>query len=168
MADGNSAALAQLYDHSSSLLYGLAMRMLRSPEDAEEIVHDAYARAWRTASSYDGERGSVLSWLVLMTRSIAIDRIRSRRRQPEPSRPEVLATLETPESTLVSNERAVRVRKAIRDLPDDQRKLLELAFFRGLSHTEIAETAALPLGTVKTRIRAGLLRLRVALEDVWL
>jgi RNA polymerase sigma-70 factor, ECF subfamily len=171
MATGEPAALADLYDKSSSTLYSLALRMVRTPEDAEEVVHDVYTRAWKTAGSYAETRGTVISWLILMTRSIAIDRLRSLRRHSKE-----LTTLEpgfdtpggspTPEVAVSGMERQARLRSAMEALVPEQRELIELAFFGGMTHYEVAETTGLPVGTVKTRIRTGLQRMRTALEDL--
>ncbi len=171
MAKGESEALADLYDRSSSVLFSLALRMVRSREDAEEVLHDVYARAWRTAGNYCESRGSVISWLILMTRSIAIDRLRSLRRHSKESTSlepgfDAPGGAPTPEAAVWDVERQIRLRSAMDGLVPEQRQLIELAFFGGLTHLEVAETTGLPVGTVKTRIRTGLQRMRTALEDL--
>lgn len=165
----DQAALAQLYDATSPALYAIALRMLANPHDAEEVVYDVYSRAWRNAPSYSEARGTVSTWLILMTRSLAIDRLRSLRRQPAANladAPEPASSADSPETRAESDQRSRRVQAALSRLPAEQRSLLELAFFSGLSHSEIAEQSTLPLGTVKTRIRSGLTRLRTELEDL--
>ena len=171
MAAGDHEALAGLYDRTCGLLYALALRILRNPADAEEVVHDAYARAWRNAGRYDAERGSVQTWLVLMTRSIAIDHIRSSRAAEDrtaPLEPVLDATPApgNPETDTVQSQRRHRIRQCLAQLPSEQRKVIELAFFSGYSHSELAARLGLPLGTLKTRIRLGLARLRFLLEDL--
>jgi RNA polymerase sigma-70 factor (ECF subfamily) len=154
MAAGDQAALGELYDATSSLIYGLALRMLSHAQDAEEVVSDVYMKAWRHAANYSRERGSVAAWLVMMTRSIAIDRIRQRR--PQQRGAPTLEEIAEPASRGPSEQ-------ALAELPAEQRSLLEMAFFSGLTHAELAEQTGIPLGTVKTRIRLGLQRLRGAL-----
>ena len=168
MAKGDQSALGELYDATSPLVYGLALRMLAKTEDAEEVTSDVYMKAWRHAANYSRERGSVPAWLVMMTRSLAIDRIRQRRshrdgvptldRVAEPASPGL-----SPEQQAVTIQDRFRIQRALAALPAEQRELLEMAFFSGRSHAELAEETGLPLGTVKTRIRLGLQRLRTAL-----
>lgn len=168
MADGDQAALGELYDATSSLIYGLALRMLGHAQDAEEVVSDVYMKAWRQAANYSRERGSVAAWLVMMTRSIAIDRIRQRRPQQRgaPTLEEIAEPASrgpSPEQEVLSTQTRFRIEQALGELPAEQRSLLEMAFFSGLTHAELAEQTGIPLGTVKTRIRLGLQRLRGAL-----
>ena len=171
MADGEESALGQLYDETSSLLFALLLRMLRSREDAEEAMLDAYSRAWRNASTFDPSRGSVTAWLVMMARSIAIDRIRASATRL--SKTEELidpaakpASGPGPEEDAWMGQQRERVQAALRRLPHEQRHAVELAFFSGLSHSELAGAIGAPLGTVKTRVRLGLARLRTLLEDL--
>lgn len=170
MAQGNQSALSQLYDQSSGLLYALALRITQNEEDAEEVLHDAYCRAWRTAGRYTDERSTVMSWLALITRSVAIDRLRSLRRHAPASTPISPGTeplsQDSPEAEASLGQRARRIRVALSGLPGEQRELIELAFFEGLSHSELATSFGLPLGTVKTRIRSGLVRLRESLKEL--
>lgn len=171
MAEGQQAALSDLYDQSSRVLYALALRVVRRAEDADEVIHDVYSRAWKNARSYDPARGSVLSWLALLTRSIAIDRLRSSARHLRSAHslddaPEPQFVAPSQEDAVFSSQRRVRIRSALRDLPAKQGELIESAFFDGLSHAELSDRYSLPLGTVKARIRTGLLRLRLALEDL--
>jgi RNA polymerase sigma-70 factor (ECF subfamily) len=152
MAAHEEAALGELYDLTSGLIYALAMRMLRRPEDAEEATLDAYTRAWKNASSYDPGRGSVTAWLVIMVRSIAIDRIRAGATQAAKtaplSDPAVSASDEVgPEASAWLGQQRRRVLEALDKLPVDQRRAIELAFYSGMSHTELAEATGVPLGT---------------------
>jgi RNA polymerase sigma-70 factor (ECF subfamily) len=171
MAAHEEAALGELYDLTSGLIYALAMRMLRKPEDAEEATLDAYTRAWKKASSYNPSRGSVTAWLVIMVRSIAIDRIRAGATQADKtaplSDPAVPASDENgPEASAWLGQQRRRVLEALDKLPVDQRRAIELAFYSGMSHTELAEATGVPLGTVKTRVRLGMKRLRELLDDL--
>ncbi len=170
MAQGNHAALSDLYDQSSGILYALALRIVRNANDAEEAVHDAYWRAWRYAGVYNAERGSVLSWLILMTRSSGIDRLRATKRHLAAhsidDHFQAESPLDSPETEVASNQKQHRIRAAIRQLSEDQREAIELAFFGGLTHAELAMQLNLPLGTIKTRIRTGLQRMRAALGDL--
>jgi RNA polymerase sigma-70 factor (ECF subfamily) len=170
MADEDHSALSELYDLSSGILYSMALSIVRNPEDAEETLHDAYWRAWRYARAYSEQRGSVLAWLILMTRTSAIDRLRAGKRHRAVASVELCGDTEStaisPEDEVVSNQRITRIRAAMRRLPEEQREVIQLAFFRGLTHSELAEHLGVPLGTIKTRIRTGLLRMRGALEDL--
>ena len=171
MAAGQESAMGELYDLTSGLVHGVALRMLENPQDAEEVVLDVYMKAWRNASTYSTDRGSVTAWLVMMARSVAIDRIRSRNAQPKTLEltnlefPEPAGAFATPEQATQERERQARVQLALRELPIEQREALILAFFGGLSHAELAERLGQPLGTIKTRIRLGLRRLRSLLGE---
>jgi RNA polymerase sigma-70 factor (ECF subfamily) len=170
IAAGDHAALAKLYDSTSRTVYGLALRIVAEPASAEEIALDVYLQVWRTAASYSSARGSVNAWLVTLTRSRAVDWTRSRqgrfqrRRQDLEALPEQIELAPSPEANQQTEERAVVVRKALRSLPKDQQTIVELGFFSELSHMEIAESLKLPLGTVKSRMRAGLKQLRIQLQ----
>jgi len=158
-------ALASLYDRHGSRLLGLAYRILGETGEAEEVVQEIFIWVWRSASSFDGGRGTVLAWLLVATRSRSIDRLRARRpaaragvrsleESPEPvSRQDI-------ESDAAGRQWEQACREAIRELPEDQRRAIELAYFDGLTQQEIAERTGSPLGTVKTRARLGLLKLR--------
>ena len=171
MAAGQESAMGELYDLTGGLVHGVALRMLENPQDAEEVVLDVYMKAWRNASTYSTDRGSVTAWLVMMARSVAIDRIRSRNAQPKTLEltnlefPEPAGAFATPEQATQERERQTRVQLALRELPIEQREALILAFFGGFSHAELAERLGQPLGTVKTRIRLGLRRLRSLLGE---
>lgn len=171
MAAGQQDAMAQLYDLTSPLVHGLTTRLLENPQDAEEVVLDVYMKAWRNAGQYSPERGSVIAWLVMMARTVSIDRIRSRQAQPRtvdfalPGLNEPQAIGASPEQRSLENEWRARVLAALRELPVEQREALWLAFFGGLSHAELAERLGQPLGTIKTRIRLGLRRLKNLLGE---
>jgi RNA polymerase sigma-70 factor (ECF subfamily) len=168
LARGEAEALAALYDRHARAVYSLALRILGEPREAEEVVQDVFTQAWTQAGRYDRGRGAVAAWLLMMARSRAIDRLRTRRSQPATAQdPELTFGMladagEGPERTTLSAERAARLRAALDGLPLVQRVPIELAFYEGLTHTEVAERLEVPLGTIKTRIRLGLLRLREA------
>jgi RNA polymerase sigma-70 factor (ECF subfamily) len=171
MAQGRQEALARLYDETSSMLNGLLLRILERPEDAEEVLLDVYMKAWKYAARYSDNRGSVQAWLMIMARNAAIDRIRQKRAQPrtlafEPeSMPEPESTDASPEEQTAERERRRRVQLVLNELPPEQREVVELAFFGGLTHAELAERLREPLGTIKSRIRMGLMRLRGLIEE---
>jgi RNA polymerase sigma-70 factor (ECF subfamily) len=165
IAGGQQAALAKLYDQSASLVYGLALRVLNNPADAEEVTLDVYSQVWRSAAAFDPARGSAMSWLVMIARSRAIDRVRRRmeRSQREQAMDDLAQARDRgtmPDEASVLNQRRQRVQAAMQSLPGEQRELIELAFFLGCSHSEIAERTGTPLGTVKTRLRLGMMKLR--------
>jgi RNA polymerase sigma-70 factor, ECF subfamily len=170
MARGDPDALADLYDRHSRLLYSLALRIVRLEADAEDVMQEVFAQVWRQASRYDGNRGTVIGWLVTLTRSRALDKLRRGRARPQATDgeqraqgvPDVSPGIDV---TLVSAEQASAVRAALEALPDNQRVPLELAYYEGLSQSEIAARLDVPLGTIKTRMRQALLRLRDAVAD---
>jgi RNA polymerase sigma-70 factor, ECF subfamily len=169
IAQGKPEALTHLYRETSSVLNGLALRML-NPADAEEVVLEVYEQVWRSAAKYDASRSRVLWWLSMLTRSRALDRLRSTKRRGavEEAAPETIEVVDTAlraEDGMLLSEQRQRVREALAELPADQRKAVELAFFSDLSHSEIAERLGIPLGTIKTRIRTALRRLRESLGD---
>lgn len=171
MAQGRQDALARLYDETSSVLNGLLLRILERPEDAEEVLLDVYMKAWKYAARYSEKRGSVQAWLMIMARNAAIDRIRQKRAQPktlafEPeATPEPESTEASPEEQTAERQRRRKVQIVLRELPPEQREVVELAFFGGLTHAELAEHLQEPLGTIKSRIRMGLIRLRGLIEE---
>ncbi len=167
--DKDEAAVSELYVRYGGPLYSLAYQVTRADRFAQEVVQEVFLAVWREAARFDPQRGAVSSWLFTMTRHKAIDLVRkeanvSRRQAPE-------AALETRHSDhdvdheAWLNIRRDRVQAAVSQLPELQRTCVELAFFRGLTHVEVAEELAIPLGTAKTRIRTGLLRLRDLLGD---
>jgi RNA polymerase sigma-70 factor (ECF subfamily) len=171
MADGDDFALATLYDVTSPTVHGLVLRIVRDTGAAEEVTIDAYTQAFRQAAHYDSHRGSPWAWLLTIARSRAIDRVRAERRRTQAQQPlETLAGLAgddpDPEASSSLTERARLVRAALARLSPDQRQAIEIAYFSGLSQSEIAERLGHPIGTVKTRIRTGLMRLREALTPL--
>lgn len=171
VARGDADALALLYDRHSRIIYSLAFRIVGDPPEAEEIVQDVFAQAWRQAERYDTSRGVVVAWLLMIARSRAIDRVRSRRGLPPlaPDGEKGLASMadpaEGPELQTLSTEQVRNLKRALDTLPLQQRMAIQLAFYEGLTHVEIAERLEEPLGTVKTRIRLGLLKLRSAVLE---
>lgn len=167
MVQGDQAALSQLYDRYARVMYSLAFKILGSVEEAEEAVLDVFAKAWRTAERYDASRSRVDSWLFLMTRSRSLDRLRQRQRQAKvveaaKSKAQVSSS-DVPNDALIIAERRTVVTQALAELPDEQRLVIELAYYKGFSQSEIAKQTGLALGTVKTRIRLGLRKLKQAL-----
>ncbi len=163
IAQGSEAALAELYDKTSSLVHGLICRMINDGAIAEEVTLDVYQQVWRQASSYDQTRASITGWLFTIARSRAIDRIRSEARHRAVAVEDYVAIPDPAPSPEENSEIALmrsRVQNGLRELPVEQREALLLAYFSGLSHSEIADRLQLPLGTVKTRIRLGMIRLR--------
>jgi RNA polymerase sigma-70 factor (ECF subfamily) len=165
----DASAFARLYDESSPALYGLALRILRNKADAEEILIDVFEQVWRTAGSFDSARGSVFGWLALLTRSRALDRLRIMDHKRAVQQQSLTAIFEVsspdplPDQRTASAERQQLIREALSGLPDEQRRAVELAFFSGLTHSEISTALGAPLGTIKTRIRAAMDKLRLAL-----
>lgn len=165
-ARGDRDAVMSLYDRFAPVLLAVAMRIAGGRAEAEDIVQEVFARAWREAATFDRARGSAVAWLVTLTRNRAIDAVRSRKRRTRHEddqtreEPAVVAPASTPELAVVDAERAAAVRVALESLRPEQRQVLELAYFSGLSHSEIAERLGQPLGTVKTRIAQAVKRLR--------
>lgn len=159
MARGDATALAELYDRHAGLVLGLALRIVRDRADAEDVVQEVFVQAWRTAGRYERRRGSPEAWLSVMARTRALDRLRrraARREEPDDAAPADTATPPLDEQ--------LAIRDALQALSADQRQALELAFYEGLTHSEIAARLDQPLGTVKTRIRTAMMRLRDRLD----
>jgi RNA polymerase sigma-70 factor (ECF subfamily) len=170
VAGGSADALERLYERHAATAFGLARRILARQDLAEEVVQDVFAQVWRQASRYDAARASVAGWIVLLTRTRAIDRLRALRARPDqelavgPSTSAPLVTPDrSPEQVAISSEDAQAVRAALDGLPDEQRSLVNLAYYEGLTHSEIAARTGVPLGTIKTRLRTALMTLRGAL-----
>lgn len=164
-------SLERLYDRYQSMVYHLALKILHSQESAEEVVYDVFWQVWKEADRYDARRGGVVAWIATIARSRAIDAFRARRGNPaaendQADPPVAIDPADGPEEMTSLGQRIVMVREALKDLSADQRAALELAFFTGLTHVEIAEQLAEPLGTVKTRIRSAMLRLRERLHPL--
>ncbi len=171
IAAGSESSLADLYDATSRMVLGLAARILRDPESAEEVTLDVYMQVWKQSATYSPARGKPSAWLLTIARSRAIDRLRSnqtRRTREEPlvAGFDAIASDDDPALASTRNDARRRVLAAIGTLPAEQRRAIELAFFPGLSHSEIAERLGEPLGTVKTRIRAGMMKLREILKPL--
>jgi RNA polymerase sigma-70 factor (ECF subfamily) len=156
---GDQSAMAVLYDRYSRLAYSVALRVLREPSAAEDVIQDVFMQLWRNPDSFTAARGNLGSWLAVVTRNRSIDTLRRKR----PATPIDDVPLVAPGDLADEAERSTlmeRARAGMQSLPREQRKTLEMAFFDGLSHTEIADMTGIPLGTVKTRIRTALLSLR--------
>ena len=168
VAAGEEAALEELYHRYSGPLYALAVQVALTDRFAQEVVQDVFLTLWRQAGRYDPERGAVSSWLFALTRNKAIDLLR---RENVPTRrtgeidPELAASGEEVDEVAWQGIRREHVLHALTQLPEAQRTTVELAFLGGLTHVEIAERLSIPLGTTKTRIRSGLLRMRSILGE---
>ena len=163
IANQDAASLAELYDRYRGLAYAIALRVVRDQQRAEDVVQDAFLSVWRKAGSFTAGRGSVRTWLTSVVRNRAIDVVRARRESAADDEPTLLA-IRDPRPPV--EEQVVRaldgelLRSAMAELPEEQRHAIGLAFFGGRSHAEIAAATNLPLGTVKSRIRLGMHRLR--------
>jgi len=172
---GDQQAFSQLYDLSSTLLYTLALRILGSREEAEELLQDVYLEVWRKVARYDVGRGTPVAWLITLTRSRAIDRLRARTARgqqrtdslEQDTASQVRDTGPSPFETQADQELRLAVGSAMTSLPTAQQQAIELAYYEGLSHMEIAARLNQPLGTVKTRIKLGMSKLRDTLRHCW-
>jgi len=163
------SAFEQLYNRHSRIVYSLVLRILQQAGTAEEVVQDVFLQLWRNAARYDAARGPFVPWLLTLARNRALDHLRlksERQRRKEDQTEELPPVTVAPEyeKQLDEKRRAERVRALLGVLSPQQRRAIELAYFQGLSHTEIAETLKEPLGTVKSWIRNGLLRLKEGLQ----
>jgi len=174
VAEAQADALGELYDRYSRLVYSLALHILRDPESAEEVTQDVFFRVWEKAETYRVEQARVSTWLTSIARNRSIDLLRRREIRPEghsqaweelPPGAIPIADGHAPEHLAEQNLQAQRVQAAMAGLPPEQRQALALAFFNGLSHSEIAEALGEPLGTVKTRIRMAMQKLRASLGE---
>ncbi|GAC1516826.1 MAG: sigma-70 family RNA polymerase sigma factor [Gemmatimonadaceae bacterium] len=166
MSQGDEQALGKLYDRWSPTVHALATHMLRDATEAEEIVEETFWQAWRQASRYEAVRGSASTWLITIARSRALDRIRALRRSREDPDVDgtIFDTIATdsldPSAVAEAGDRRAQIVRALGELPKEQREALEFAYFGGLSQTEISDRTGIPLGTVKTRMRLALQKLR--------
>lgn len=168
MARGDESGLGALYDAAASRVYSLALRITRSSAAAEDVTAEVFHQSWRNAGSFDAARGSVMTWLLTMCRSRAIDHLRRRDEAESHAEPELLAeatTADDPQELLSALESHSALRAALNDLAPVQRQMIALAFYRGLSHQEIADHCQMPLGTVKTHVRKAIERLRLAVSE---
>ena len=161
---GDETALASLYDRYSGIVYSVASRILNDDGAAEEVLQDIFYQLWRTASNFDESRGGLAGWLLVSARNRAIDRLRRRKVLVGLDEERPVAVKSDLESAAAQGELMEKVTGALLALPEAQRAALELAYFEGLTHTEIAERTREPLGTIKTRLRAALQTLRQALN----
>lgn len=171
IARNDQSALATLYDATNRLAYGLILRVIGDAGTAEEVLLDVYTQVWRKAANYDTDRGSPLAWLMTIARTRAIDRLRSgwqdkQRKEPLDLLNDRETTAASPEEATVNAEMQRFVRTALSGLAPEQREVIELAYYGGLSHSEIAAKLNQPLGTVKTRTRLGMIKLREALTPL--
>lgn len=167
VARNEEGALTVLYDRYRLILFGLLVRILNSREEAEDVLQEVFLQVWRRAADFDEARGRPFTWLVTLTRSRAIDRLRSvaaRQRLVDAALPEVSEdATDAVSDTLLAEQREI-VARALATLPEEQRRTLKLAYFEGLTQSEIAAKLGSPLGTVKTRMRAGMTTLRELLR----
>lgn len=167
---GDQGALGDLYDGTSPIVLGLIRRIVGDPQTTEEITLDVYTQVWRLAGTYTQEKGTPMTWLLMLARSRAIDHTHSRVRRAKDLERPIEAALDyshadpNPEMAAISGSRQRIIREVLTDLAPEQLKVLQLAFFDGLSHVEIAEKTGIALGTIKSRIRTGMMRMRELLE----
>ncbi|HEY8478024.1 MAG TPA: sigma-70 family RNA polymerase sigma factor [Chloroflexota bacterium] len=169
LARRDDRALRELYDRYGRLAYSLAFRVLREREAAEEVVQDVFLKLWRDPDRYVPERGPFWTWLLSVVRHQAIDTLRSRHRHDQGARlmkekTGIVVANDDPDEVAWLSERRARVRSALARLPEAQREAIELAYFEGLTQSEMAELLHEPLGTIKTRVRRGIQRLRALLD----
>jgi RNA polymerase sigma-70 factor (ECF subfamily) len=156
---GDQAAMGALYDRFSSIVYAVALRVLQDTGAAEDVLQEIFMQLWRNPGAFDASRGNMAAWLAVIARHRAIDALR--RRRPENDIADVVVSVEPDLASDADRSRAMdKVRGALQAMPSPQRSALEMAYFEGLTHVEIAEKTGEPLGTIKTRIRAGLVSLR--------
>ena len=167
VARGDEDALAELYDRVGRIAYGLALRVLRDERHAEDAVQEAFLQVWRSAATFRAERAKASTWILTLVHRRAVDLVRrEERRQADPLTDDsaAIAPEETDEAAWLRFERE-RVQAALKQLPDMQREALELAYYGGFSQSELADRLGVPLGTIKSRMFAGLARLRELLDD---
>ena len=161
---GEQDAVALLYDRYAGIAYGLALRITGNATTAEDVVQEAFVSLWKQAPRFDPERGQVRSWLLTMVHHKAVDAVRRQTARPERALPEgaeeFMEASGRPDELAEMMLDAEAVREAVRQVPDDQRRVIEMAYFRGMTHVEIAQETGVPLGTVKSRLRIGLEKMR--------
>lgn len=166
-ARGDESAFTEFYRETASRVHGLVLRVVRDRAQAEEVTQEVYLEAWRTSSRFDAERGSALAWLMTMAHRRAVDRVRSveaaHHRDIEYGSSAIEVAHDSTHERATASIEGRRVRQALDELTETQRDAIELAYFGGYTHSEVASLLGLPLGTAKTRIRDGLIRLR----DTW-
>jgi RNA polymerase sigma-70 factor (ECF subfamily) len=161
MQAGDESAMAALYDRYSGIVYGVALRVLGNTTSAEDVLQEIFLQLWRNPYVFDTTRGKLAAWLAVVTRNRAIDQLR--RNPPEDDIEDLpIALTANLENEAVQRQAVEKIRTALSQFPQEQRRALEMAFFEGLTHSEIASKTGEPLGTIKTRIRTGLLALRKA------
>jgi len=163
IARSDESALGSLYDRYRVILFGLLVRILNSREEAEDVLQEVFIQVWRRAAHFDESRGRAFTWLVTVARSRAIDRLRvlaARGRLTEAAKRDEWASVSDADTDAFYAERSEIVRRALQEIPEEQRVTLRLAYFEGLTQSEIAARLGTPLGTVKTRMRAGMVKLR--------
>ena len=163
VARGDEAALARLYDQYRVILFGLLVRILGSREEAEDILQDVFIQVWRRAANFDEKRGKPFTWLVTLARSRAIDRLRllgARQRLAQSAAKDQAEEVSDALSDAIQSGQREIVQRALAELPEEQKQALELAYYEGLTQSEIASQLGTPLGTVKTRMRSGMTKLR--------
>ena len=161
---GDASAMASLYDRYSSVVYSVALRVLGDTGAAEDIQQEVFLQLWRNPSAFDASRGNLGAWLAVIARNRAIDALRKRRPETDPE-DVVLSVVPDMAGEADRSRVAEKVRGALSTMPAAQRSALEMAYYQGMTHTEIAAKTGEPLGTIKTRIRAGLIALRKAFEE---
>jgi RNA polymerase sigma-70 factor (ECF subfamily) len=167
-------ALAELYDLYNRLLYGMIISIVKKREEAEDVLQEVFIKVWEKASTFNEERGNVYSWLVTLTRNKAIDRIRSKdyktqkKATHDVDAPEFFleGNMFDPLETTIFSDRTELVKKALGEIPESQSEVLKIAYYRGLTQREISEQLDIPLGTVKTRMRQGMIKLKDILGDL--
>lgn len=166
IAAGDESALAALYDSWAQPVYSMVAHLLKDADGTEDVVEETFWQVWQRAASYDASRGTVRTWILTIARSRALDRLRSRKRNREDIAADMSILRDPapdPSENAESDERRHLVQRALQELPEDQRRALDLAYFRGFSQSEIAEMLGEPLGTIKTRMRLGMQKLRNSL-----
>lgn len=171
---GDTDALEQLYDLYKSLLFGMIISIVKKQEEAEDVLQEVFLNIWEKAHTFDPDRGNVFSWVVTLTRNRAIDHVRSKgyKNQQKPSIPvenpalSLEGSMHDPLETTIFSDRADLVRDALAKIPEAQSKVIKIAYYKGMTQSEIADYLDLPLGTVKTRTRQGMMKLKEILYNI--